>query len=112
LNRRFCINVISRRGGFNGFLGNPGYEPILLDIETVADIHHFGGTLLASSRGGFDVDIIITFLQTKGINQLYIIGGDGTHRAANIIGEECIKRKLDIAVCGIPKTIDNVSSKV
>jgi 6-phosphofructokinase 1 len=38
---------------------------------------------------------------------LYVIGGDGTHRGANIIGETCIARKLNISVIGIPKTIDN-----
>lgn len=36
-----------------------------------------------------------------------MIGGDGTHRGANIISETCIERKLNIAVVGIPKTIDN-----
>jgi 6-phosphofructokinase 1 len=67
-----------------------------------------GGTLLASSRGGFDLDKTIAFLQTNQINQLYVIGGDGTHRGANKIGEECIARNLNISVVGIPKTIDNV----
>ena len=40
----------------------------------------FVGTILASSRGGFDLDIIINFLKKNKINQLYVIGGDGTHR--------------------------------
>lgn len=30
---------------------------------------------------------IIAFLEEKDICQLYIIGGDGTHRGANKIGE-------------------------
>lgn len=38
-----------------------------------------------------------------------MIVSDGTHRGANQIGEECIARKLNISVAGIPKTIDNVS---
>lgn len=95
------------RGGFHGFHGQPGYEPILLTPENVADCHHQGGTILASSRGGFDQDVIISFLLKHGINQLYIIGGDGTHRAANLLAEACIERKVNIAVAGIPKTIDN-----
>jgi 6-phosphofructokinase 1 len=53
------------------------------------------------------LDKIISFLAEKKINQLYVIGGDGTHRAANKIAEECIQRKLNIVVVGIPKTIDN-----
>ena len=50
-------------------------------------IHHEGGTILGSSRGGFDIDKIIGFLEEKRICQLFIIGGDGTHRGANTIGE-------------------------
>jgi len=38
---------------------------------------------------------------------LYVIGGDGTHRAAEIIAETCFARHKNIAVVGIPKTIDN-----
>jgi hypothetical protein len=47
----------------------------MLSVEKVLDIHHQGGTILASARGGFDNDIIINFLLKHGINQLYIIGG-------------------------------------
>ncbi|KAJ1392202.1 phosphofructokinase domain-containing protein, partial [Ochromonadaceae sp. CCMP2298] len=99
--------VFGIRGGFNGFLGKEGFDPIELTPQLVADIHHQGGTILASSRGGFDIDVIISFLQVNRINQLFVIGGDGTHRAANIISDTCFERHLNIAVCGIPKTIDN-----
>lgn len=73
----------------------------------VEDIHHSGGTCLGSSRGGFDLDKIINFLQEKKISQLYVIGGDGTHRGAFAIHEGCMKRGLNVSVAGIPKTIDN-----
>ena len=39
--------------------------------------------------------------------QLYVIGGDGTHRGAHAIYEMCRQRGLKVAVAGIPKTIDN-----
>lgn len=100
-------DIYGIKGGFNGFHGKVGYEPVMLTLDNVADCHHSGGTMLASSRGGFDVDVIINFLLERSINQLYIIGGDGTHRAANIIDEECARRRLNIAIVGIPKTIDN-----
>ncbi|DBA02875.1 TPA: hypothetical protein N0F65_005902, partial [Lagenidium giganteum] len=74
---------------------------------TVENIHHSGGTILGANRGGFALDKIIDFLVTRGVSQLYVIGGDGTHRAANKISDECRRRKLAIAVAGIPKTIDN-----
>lgn len=39
-----------------------------------------GGTTLGSSRGGFDLDKIIDGITSHGINQVYLLGGDGTHR--------------------------------
>jgi len=47
------------------------------------------------------------FLTTRDITQLYVIGGDGTHRGAYAIHQACMERNLNIAVAGIPKTIDN-----
>ena len=35
------------------------------------------GTILGSSRGGFDIDKICEFIKSKKIKQLYVIGGDG-----------------------------------
>ena len=67
------------RGGFKGF-HDPAYDPVMLTPELVEDIHHQGGTVLRSSRGGFDLEKILYFIEKKGINQLYVIGGDGTHR--------------------------------
>jgi len=99
--------VFGIRGGFTGFTGQAGYEPVELTLDSVADIHHQGGSILGSARGGFDIDVIISFLEENKINQLYVIGGDGTHRGANVIAETCLARKKNIAVVGIPKTIDN-----
>ena len=71
-------------------------EPILLDPEVVKDIHHQGGTFLSSSRGGFDIDKTMAFIEGHSIDQLYVIGGDGTHRGAFRIHEECMKK---VCVC-------------
>lgn len=118
----------------------------------VAGISHKGGTVLGASRGGFDKDKIMEACEKKGasspaychsssgavltlgrcagINQLYIVGGDGTHRAADALYQEAKKRyllsrhrrsislrsrhlacspcsKLKMAIAGVPKTIDN-----
>lgn len=83
------------------------YEPIMLTPKVVSQIHHDGGTFLGSARGGFDADAICRFLEEKRINQLYVIGGDGTHRGAYNLMNECVSRGLNVAVAGIPKTIDN-----
>ena len=93
-------------GGWNGFV-NPTYEPILLTNEWVASIHHQGGSALKTSRGGLDEDKVLEFLSQRQINQLYVIGGDGTHRAAYKVHQACGQRGLNIAVAAIPKTVDN-----
>jgi 6-phosphofructokinase 1 len=99
--------VIGIRGGYNGFSGRKGFEPIDLDLDFVNSVHHRGGTILASSRGGFNLETIMKFVEKHHIDQLYIIGGDGTHRGANLIAEELSRRNMNVSVAGIPKTIDN-----
>ena len=73
----------------------------------MANIHHEGGTFLGSSRGGFDLDSTIAWIRRHSVDQLYVIGGDGTHRGAFRIHEECVRRGVRVGVAGVPKTIDN-----
>ena len=84
--------VYGVQGGYRGFYDFENYPTIMLTPELVQNIHHEGGTVLGSSRGGFDIDKIIKFLEDKKISQLYVIGGDGTHRGAFRIHEGCMER--------------------
>jgi Phosphofructokinase len=36
-----------------------------------------------------------------------LVGGDGTHRGAEILAKTALAMKLKVSVIGIPKTIDN-----
>ena len=100
-------SVYGITGGFHGFY-NENYKPILLTNELVENIHHDGGTVLRSSRGGFDIEKILKFLRDYEIQQLYILGGDGTHRGAYAIHQACVAAgDMNISIAGIPKTIDN-----
>jgi len=99
--------VLGVRGGYQGFADGPTGEPIPLTLETVQGIHKKGGTRIGSGRGSFDLDKTISWLQKHEVDHLYVVGGDGTHRAATKIADEARARKLNIAVCGVPKTIDN-----
>jgi 6-phosphofructokinase 1 len=65
-----------------GFYDFEHYRPVELTPELVANIHHEGGTVLGSSRGGFDLEKILHFLKKHEISCLFVIGGDGTHRGA------------------------------
>jgi 6-phosphofructokinase 1 len=93
--------LINNKSGFYS------YDWIELTLEKVKDIHHLGGTILGSSRGGFDGNKITDALVAKGINQVYLIGGDGTHKGIIALSEEISRRGLLIGIVGLPKTIDN-----
>jgi len=95
------------RYGFQGFIPKYGHDLLELSPEEVANIHTFGGTILASSRGPQDVGEIVDALDRLNIQILFLIGGDGTLRAAHLICEEIARREIRIAVIVIPKTIDN-----
>lgn len=100
--------VYGIQGGWHGF-NDKEYPPIILTPETVESVHHHGGSFLRTSRGGLDLDKVHTFLTKYQISLLFILGGDGTHRAAYKVHEFCQSRQpeLEVAVVGIPKTIDN-----
>jgi 6-phosphofructokinase 1 len=100
-------DILGLRYGYEGLIPDYGHDPMVLTPEVVEDIHKDGGTILGSSRGGQDVPTQVSYLETHGINLLFTIGGDGTQRGALEISQEVRRRGLDIAVVGIPKTIDN-----
>lgn len=102
-----CKKIFGIRKGLRGFVKDNSLEPFLLTPEIVEDIHYNGGTILGTSRGKQDFFIIVDYLVQNSINQLYIIGGDGTLRAALSIHQEIKKRDLKISLISIPKTIDN-----
>jgi len=92
--------------GYKGLLPEND-APIRLTAEFVDDIHKEGGTVLGTSRGPVDVQKAVDHLVKMGINILFTIGGDGTQRGGNALFQEAKKRGHDLAVVGIPKTIDN-----
>ncbi|MEW6658626.1 MAG: ATP-dependent 6-phosphofructokinase [Thermodesulfobacteriota bacterium] len=100
-------HIYGVRYGFQGFIPKYGHDLMELKPETVADIHTFGGTILSSSRGHQDICEIVDALDRDNIRILFLIGGDGTLRAADQICGEINSRELRIAVIVIPKTIDN-----
>ncbi|KAK8955186.1 6-phosphofructokinase 3 [Platanthera guangdongensis] len=96
--------ILGIEGGYRGFYAR---NTITLTPKSVNDIHKRGGTILGTSRGGHDTSKIVDSIQDRGINQVYIIGGDGTQKGASVIFEEIKRRGLKVSVVGIPKTIDN-----
>ncbi|XP_027337305.1 ATP-dependent 6-phosphofructokinase 3-like [Abrus precatorius] len=96
--------VLGIEGGCRGFYSR---NTIPLTPKVVNDIHKRGGTILGTSQGGHDTSKIVDSIQDRGINQVYILGGDGTQRGASVIFEEIRRRGLKVSVVGIPKSVDN-----
>jgi 6-phosphofructokinase 1 len=96
------------RYGYKGFLPEYQFNTKELTPEVVDDIHKIGGTILGSARGGGrEVAKIVDAMEKLNLNMLFTIGGDGTQKGSLDIAEEIDRRKLKIAVIGIPKTVDN-----
>lgn len=95
------------RFGLEGFIPAYGHDLMELTPSSVSDIHQFGGTILGSSRGQQNVEDIVDALERMNISILFVIGGDGTMKAAKTIQKEVAYRNNRISIIGIPKTIDN-----
>lgn len=97
--------VIGVRKGYQGLIDNDMYE---MHTRSVSNILHLGGTILKTARCmPFKTDegqeIAYRNLKEKEVDALVVIGGDGTFTGALRFS----KRYPDIAVMGIPGTIDN-----
>jgi len=93
--------------GYQGLSPDNPHPYYDLTPEKVRDIHQFGGTMLGSSRGAQEVTDMVDALVSLRVDMLFTIGGDGTLKGSDAIGQEIARRGLNISVVGIPKTIDN-----
>jgi len=97
--------VIGVRQGYQGLIDNDMFE---MHTRSVSNILALGGTILKTARCmPFKTDegqeIAYNNLKEKEVDALVVIGGDGTFTGALRFS----KRYPDIAVIGVPGTIDN-----
>jgi len=71
-----------------------------------------GGSLLGTFRlprmdadGARTLNQVMTNLE--GLDVLYVIGGDGSMKAANLLLRKVRERKLNLSIVAVPKTMDN-----
>jgi len=93
--------------GYQGLVPPRDEDWVELTPKAVSDIHHHGGTVLGSSRGAQDIGAMVDTLVRRGVDILFMIGGDGTLRGGGRMAAEIRRRGLAISVLGLPKTIDN-----
>lgn len=98
------LEVIGIQRGFSGFI-EADMGP--MNLGSVADIIHRGGTILRTARS----EEFQTYpgrarayanVERFGIQGLIVIGGDGSFRGAEIFHNE-----FNVPVVGVPGTIDN-----
>lgn len=97
------IDVYGVRMGYNGLIADDMNK---MNVSSVADIIHRGGTILGTARSDeFMTEegqkIAAENLLKRGINGLVVIGGDGTLTGASKLLDKGIN------VVAIPATIDN-----
>ncbi|MCG0274804.1 MAG: 6-phosphofructokinase [Thermosediminibacteraceae bacterium] len=97
------MEVYGIRRGYAGLLSADFVE---MDLRTVGDIIHRGGTILRTARSEEfktpeGMEKALENLKTLGIEGLVVIGGDGSFRGAIELS------KRGVATIGIPATIDN-----
>ena len=93
--------------GIAGLVGEKLDMEVLTPAITEAYLDH-GGSMLGSRRhGNASLDEqarrVVENLRRERINILYVIGGDGSLRAANAVA----KLVPDVSIIGVPKTMDN-----
>lgn len=97
------ITVKGIRRGYNGLIEG---DIIDLDVRSVSDIIHRGGTMLYTARSPRfkteeGVQEAIDNCKKFGIEGIVVIGGDGSYRGARDLSER------GIPCVGVPGTIDN-----
>ena len=100
----FKLKVLAISGGYEGMIEGNFKE---IDVCSVSNIIHRGGTMIKTSRSARFKQKkwrTIAFQQLKkaDIDGVVIIGGNGSFAGADVFTSE-----FDIPFIGVPKTIDN-----
>ena len=97
------MRVLGVRRGYNGLMNGDMYE---MNLRTVSDIIHRGGTMLYSARSPEfkteeGMQKALDVCKANGIEGVVVIGGDGSFRGARDLSLR------GIPTIGVPGTIDN-----
>lgn len=103
------LEVIGIYDGFKWLSKGDSSQILRLDKDEISRIHLRGGSLLRTSRDNPTKDPqkmanVVKALNSLGIRYLVTIGGDDTAFTATRVEQEAGGK---IAVCHVPKTIDN-----
>lgn len=60
-------------GVLSGYRGFYKSDPVTLSPKLVDNWHKLGGTMLQTSRGGFDLGKIVDAIEARGFNQVSLV---------------------------------------
>jgi 6-phosphofructokinase 1 len=108
LRRHYGVRrIMGLRDGYRGLTAAHRDSAVELSGSLVREIDRSGGTFLGTSRGPQDPEEMLESLRVLGLDVLLVVGGDGTMRGARGLAQEARRQGADLAVVGVPKTIDN-----
>ncbi|HYP06342.1 MAG TPA: 6-phosphofructokinase [Bryobacteraceae bacterium] len=99
--------VLGVRYRYAGMNPASALDPVDLTVKDASDIHETGGTILGTSRGPQEPQVMLEWLRSRGVNMLFTVGGDGTQRGPLQLARTAQQAGYPLAVVGIPKTIDS-----
>lgn len=92
------VSCIGYKNGYTGV-----YENDFVELNLSSIPRNKGGSIIGTSRCEFDKYRIIEQCEKENIDQLYIIGGNGSLTG----GKEIYLENPSFTIAGLPKTIDN-----
>ncbi|MBI4663915.1 MAG: 6-phosphofructokinase [Verrucomicrobia bacterium] len=112
----YRVQVLGYYDGFQGLLSP--VQPPPLDSHILEGTFNQAGSIIGTSRLPAFVDDdrkvrddalqeAVTKLIVDDVKILYVIGGDGSMRAAHVLCKRIDEARRDISVVAIPKTMDN-----
>ena len=118
------VEIIAYRNGYQGLLLGDSIAITPRIRAQSALLHNFGGSPIGNSRvkltniadcvarglvpeGSDPRQVAASQLVADGVDVLHTIGGDDTNTAAADLAEFLARNNYELAVVGLPKTIDN-----
>ena len=118
------IEIICYRSGYKGLLLGDSFVVPQSMRDSAHVLHQYGGSPIGNSRvkltnvadcvkrglvqeGQDPLQVAAERLQTDKVDVLHTIGGDDTNTTAADLAAYLAKHDYDLAVVGLPKTIDN-----
>jgi 6-phosphofructokinase 1 len=106
-------NMLGFRHGFWGLAQDGAPERLRVQLTPKMTALHAteGGAFLETSRledMQHDENKLTNIMNgLRGLDVLYVIGGDGTMKAAEMLTRRAAKERLPLSIVGVPKTMDN-----